>query len=340
MTTIENLGTELTTKMKTLKFPRNSAGHKMTSKVPTAETNQTVSEVRSMIFGNLNNFETINYVYIVTKNKTLSGVISIKELFQQKPNAVIGKIAQKEIIKVHPETKQEKVTRLALDANIKAIPIVDKQNKFLGVVPSDQILTILDQEFHKDILRFAGVIPSSDKYKGALESSIWISFLRRLPWIILGLLGGFFAAEVIKSYESVLSKNLVLASFIPLVAYIANAVGTQTQTLYIRELVTHPNQNITKYILRQLVISLLIAFASTFIVIIVANILGHSLYLGLVVGLAILSAILTATFFALIIPYILSKTDIDPAVGSGPFATIVQDLLSIMIYFAISNFFF
>jgi len=308
---------------------------KLTKKVPTYFSNQKIGEVREKIIKEIKKFETIDYIYILTKSNKLKGVISIHELFRFPSDSFLREHISKKIIKAHLDTDKEKIAHLAVKNNIKAIPIVDKENKFLGIVRSDDILHILDSEAREDLMLITGVLPHDQKNN--INSSIIKSFVYRSPWIVLGLFGGLLAAKMISSFEVILEKEIILVSFIPLVAYIANAVGVQTQTLYIRELAISHKMSVIIYGLRQIFISALIGFICWLIIVGMSLVFWHSTLLGMIVGFSVFCAILVATIFAIGIPYMLTKLNKDPAIGSGPFTTIIQDMLSILIYFLIAS---
>src|SRR3989344_6368622 len=335
MATLQNLTQEVATKAKTITLAPKAIGHKITTRVPTLSSKQSVSDARNLISGHVKEFDTINYIYILSKSGKLDGVISIKDIFRNSPETQLSKIMSAHVIKAHLGTSQEKAVQMAIQNNIKAIPVVDDTNTFLGVVSSDNVLAILEQETTEDYLRFAGILGKAH----SAEIPISKSFIRRIPWIIIGLFGGLVTAKVINSYNHVLENNIILAGFIPLIAYVANAVGTQTQTLYIRDLTVNAKIAYKNYVLRQLATSVIIALACWIIVFSLGIFFWDESYVSFIVGLAIFCAIMMATFFALFLPTTLKKFHFDPAVGSGPFTTIIQDLLSIIIYFVIAEMF-
>lgn len=306
-------------------------------KVPICYSNQKISEVKDRLFENMKDFDTIDYLYILTKNSKLKGVLSIHELFKAPSDSLVRKHFIAQVIKAHPDTDPERIVQLALNNNIKAVPIVDKENTFIGVVASDNIIDILNKESQEDFMHIEGILPG-DTYLQK-EVSVFKNFVLRTPWIIVGLFGGLFAAKIIGSFESVLEKELMLASFIPLVAYIANAVGSQTQTLYIRILAMGQKISMLRYTVKQIVISILIGMACWAVIALVSLIIWKSFLLGIIVGFSVFCSVLVATVFALIIPFLLTKLKKDPAIGSGPFTTIVQDMVSVLIYFFIATIF-
>jgi len=309
--------------------------NKVTTKVPTCHSEHKVEAVKKYILDNAQDLETVNYVYVLSKSNKLKGVISIRELFGSPSGSRIGSLMTKKPIKAHLDTDKEKIAHLALKNSIKSIPIVDKENNFLGIVPSDDILKILNSEANEDFMRMTGIIPHEAVQEHKLH--ILKSFFARTPWIILGLFGGILAARIISGFESTLEKEIMLATFIPLVAYIANAVGVQTQTLYIRDLAVSQNVKVIEYGLKQTAISVLIGGTCWAVIAGMSLVSEHFRSLGFIVGFAVFCAIIVATIFSIAIPYLLVRLNKDPAIGSGPFTTIIQDMLSIIIYFMIAS---
>jgi len=159
---------------------------------------------------------------------------------------------------------------------------------------------------------------------------------RRLPWLLIGLAGGILAAWILGFFEELLTEKVILAMFIPVIAYMSNAVGIQTQTLFIRDIALEKELPWKKYIFRQLTSCLIIGLICSAVFFAVV-LLGWDTWLGFVLGVSMLITIMVASFWSLFIPRLLYKMKVDPALGSGPFATVVQDILSIIIYFAIAS---
>ena len=219
-----------------IKFPPETAGRKMIGNVPLAFSEERVFDVRKRIFEKTKEFETLNYIYVVDKEGKLIGVFSLKELLQKPDETKVGDFMIREIAKVRPYADQERVAILALKRNLKAIPVVGKDNKFLGVVTSDTILDILHSEDVEDILRSAGVYNGVYSPSRMMKVPVGILAKTRIPWLIFGLFGGIFAAQIANFFETPLKAHFALVAFIPLIVYIADAVGAQTQTLIARNL--------------------------------------------------------------------------------------------------------
>lgn len=317
-------------------LPINAVGHKLTKRVPIVNSEAKISEVEKLINDDINVFDTIDYIYVVSHKNHLHGVISLKEIFRSKASQKVSDVMKKNLVIAHMHTDRKRVAHLAIKNGIKAVPIIDQENVFQGVFSSDSLLETISHESRLDLLKLAGIIQGHGKLESS-EIGIFHSFKYRAPWILIGLFGGLVTAEVIGLFDNVLEEKIILASFIPLVAYVANAVGAQTQTLYVREIAIDSKINFFKYTLKQLLISTLIGLTSWGAIIAVSLALWGNIVLGVFVGLAIFLAIVIATLFALVIPFALERFSIDPAEGGGPFATIIQDLVSVLIYLLIAS---
>ncbi len=337
MNKIQNLKSKINDVVDKIHWPKDTAGRKMTAKVPMVKLGETLDEVRAMLFDRAGEIETMNYVYVIDDNKKLLGVFSIKEIFKYPTDTSVRRIMKKVTIRVAPKMDQERVAYLALKHNLKAIPVVSEDNVLLGVVPSDKILAILNKEASEDIYHLAGVFRPEFCLGNCLEIPIIRSVRYRIPWLLIGLAGGILAAWIIGLFEASLKENLILAMFIPVIVYMSNAVGIQAQTLFIRDLAIHRKLAMRNYFLRQLIICGLVGVACSVLLFLIVSFGWASAHIGFVLAISMLVAVIVSAFFALFIPYLLNKFKSDPALGSGPFATIVQDILSIIIYFGIAS---
>jgi len=173
-----------------------------------------------------------------------------------------------------------------------------------------------------------------------LKVSISHSVNRRLPWLILGLIGGIVASGIIGNFEEVLSENLYLAAFIPLIVYMSDAVGTQMEAFAIRDLALHQRLKLRKYFIKQLLITLVIASIISSLLMLYSSTTQPDFQMALTISSAIFFAIISSIFTGILIPFfILKQLKVDPANASGPVATIIQDLISITIYFLLASHF-
>lgn len=314
-----------------------SALAKMTTAVPVANQSSSLKTMESGLRQNMRKYDTINYIYAVDDNNVLVGALSIKDIFALPPTKKVSEVMVRGLVSVHPHTHQETVAMLAIKHNIKAIPVVDKEGKFLGVVPSDTILNILHSEHIEDALHAAGIHKFKDPALDIINADAFTHFQKRLPWLVLGLVGGILAAFVVGSFEAALQSQLLLAAFIPTVVYIADAVGAQTQTIFIRSLALQQKLNFKQYLSREVVVSFMLAVILAIIGAGLSFIWLNLPVLGLVLGLSIFATAFVASGIAVFLPWLFLKINQDPAVASGPFATVLRDILSILIYFSIAT---
>jgi len=313
-----------------------SAGRLMIEHVPIIHPLATITEVENLLLKTAKKLETINYVYVVDSDQRLMGVLSIKELFRSPKATKVADVMHHELVTVRPHTDQERVALLSIEHNLKDIPVVDSENRFLGVVPSDTIMNVLHEENVEDLLKFAGVHSFQNSVKEIATAPAGIYFKKRFPWLIVGLGGGFIAASIVSAFETTLRLQLVLASFIPAIVYLADAVGTQTQTIFIRSLSLNQKLNLRSYITRETKVGIMIAIAIGVLV------YGISFFfwtpsIAIILGLSFIFTVLAAIAIALFLPWIFLKFRIDPAIASGPFATVIRDIMSLVIYLTIAS---
>lgn len=320
-------------------LPLKTAGRRMILEVPLAKTEETIREVEEMLLKKIKKFETINYIYVVDDEKRLKGVISIKEIFRSHKTAKVSKFMIKDLVSVRSNTDQERAAILAVRHSLKAVPVVDKENHLLGIIPSDTILDILHSEHTEDFLRFGGIYRLNEPATAVIKASVTTLIKARLPWLLLGLLGGIFAARITEFFEGILKSQLILAMFIPLIVYMSDAAATQTETLFIRSFAVDHSLAVKKYVFREIKIALIIALICGLLLFIVSFIWWHLPLLGITLGISMFLAIISAIFVAMFIPWLLIKLKKDPAMGSGPFATIITDILSLIVYFSIASLF-
>ncbi len=317
-------------------YPINSAGRKMTQKFLVSLKNEIVGEVLKRIERDIKDYDMTHYIYIIDNDSRLLGVVSIRDLLSSSKNRKIGDIMKRNLISVSPDSDREKAADLAVKHNIKAIPVVERR-KLVGVISTDEILKTLNKALREDVLHLAGIHRSHLKYENTLEVPLFFGLVHRLPWLILGLIGITFAAIFIGFFEKMLDNYLIIAFFIPAIVYMSNALGTQHQTLFIRDLaVLGKDLNIKKYILKQMTIGVLLALIISILLYLIILIFWKQPFMSLVISCSMFITISFSSFTALMITLIINKLKLDPALGSGPFGTIISDVSSIIIYLLVA----
>ncbi len=317
-------------------YPPDTAGRVMTTSIPVVHASDTLAEVYDFFARSASTFETVNYIYVVDHKGTLIGAFSLRELFRADKSIVVRTlIAGQEVVHARVHTDQERVVFLALKHNLKTIPIVDKNDILLGAVASDVILRILDKEAIEDLLRFGGM--SRRAFDNVENLTLLQSLTHRLPWLIVGLAGGIAAAAVIAQFEAIVSQHLIIAAFIPLVVYIADAVGTQMEAFIIRDLAVNPTLLFRGYFWRQFRIVALMGLILAALVYVMSFGIYGNMQVSAVLSISLLCAVVSSVFVGLVVPYLFSSMKFDPANASGPIATILQDLISVSVYFFIAS---
>lgn len=312
----------------------------MVDTVPKAFIGETIGDIRRTLERDTKNFSTIDYVYVLDSHNRLLGVVTVKEVFRN-PNTKtkVEKLMKRKPVSVHPLTHQERIAYLALSHGIKSIPVVDRENHFLGVVQYDDILRIFNHEVHEDTLRFGGIFHKIGTEYTKVDSSVSHMVKSRMPWLIVGILGGVIAATIVGGFEDVLNRFIVLAAFMPVLVYLSDAVGTQSETLIIRSLALNPGLVVKEYLLKELKISAMIAFFCGLLLGLVGLIGWNSSLLGIIIAVSMFFGIIASVLFATIMPLFFRRFGLDPAIATGPFATLISDILTILIYFSVAVFF-
>lgn len=319
-------------------YAKDTAGLCMTVRAPIASEESTLQQIHHMLIKESSDFRTITYVYVLNDQKKLTGVLSIHEILAGELTEKAKDVCKKApLVVVHPQTHQERAAYLALQHTIKAVPVVDHDGIFLGEITSDSILRILHKEMHEDSLKRAGIRHPDALHSNVLTLSLFSSFKHRIPWLFLGLIGGLLMAKVIGFFEQTLEQNLVLAAFLPLIVYMSSAVGTQMETYIIRDLATEQKLQIQPYLLRNIMIVFCIGIVLSLVLFLSYGFFSGAWYLAVVLGTSLLASVLSSLFTGLLIPLAFSKLSLDPADASGPVATILQDMMSIVIYFGIAT---
>ncbi len=207
----------------------------------------------------------------------------------------------------------------------------------IGVIPHDGITHIMHKELREDILRLAGVHHDHNTIDNVMEIPIFTTLKHRLPWLLIGTIGGLLIAQIIGKFEDTLRDNIILAAFIPLIVYIADAVGTQLEAFVIRDFALFRKIDFGRYFTRQLIVVLGLAFLLGVIIAATGWLLYQRGDVAVVLGLAVAAATLSSIFSGLLIPYLFRLLAVDPANASGPLGTIIQDSLSVVIYLVIAS---
>lgn len=300
--------------------------------VPRARPEQTVAEVLDALLAQPS--ECIDLVCVLDAGDHLVGVVSLAALLALPRDTRVGQVANPHFPKVHAETDQERVASLALHHELSAIPVTDAQGRLVGVVPAPALLHILRREHVEDIHRFAGITRETLQAREAIEEPPMRRLRHRLPWLLLGLAGSVLATLIVVRFERALSVNPAIAFFVPGLVYLADAIGTQTEAVAVRGL-SLSHARLSTLIGGELRTGVLIGLVLGGLTLPAVWLAFGDWSLAFAVSGALVAAGGIATTIGLALPWLLGRLGSDPAYGSGPLATIVQDLLSLLTYFLI-----
>jgi magnesium transporter len=246
----------------------------------------------------------------------------------------LSTLVEREPAVVTPDVDQEHAAAAAARRADGSLAVVDADGRFRGLVPPSRLLAVAVAEHEEDVARLGGFLASTDQARLAAEEPVERRLWHRMPWLLVGLAGAMASAAIVGSFEDELAANVLLAFFLPGVVYMADAVGTQTEAVVIRGIaVGVPLRNVfAREALTGAVMGCMIAAAFLPF----AWVVWGSGSVAVAVSLALLATCSIATLVAMALPYALHRLGHDPAFGSGPLATVVQDLLSILVYFAVA----
>ncbi len=322
-----------------LKYPEDSAGGLMTteylalpSDIPVEEAIQRLREIASEA-------ETIYYVFVVDEQGRLIGVLSLRDLIAANDGTLLKNIMRRNVISVNATLDQEEVARIVSKYDLLAVPVVDDDDRLLGIVTVDDIIDVLEQEATEDIYRFAGAIEVEGI--GLTDAPVVKVVKMRLPWLIIAMLGGILSGSVIGVYRSTLETIVVLAVFIPVIMGMGGNVGTQSSTIFVRGLATGEinKVDVWSYFFREIRVGLSMGIICGGLISLTAFFWQGNPYLGFVVGLSMLATICVATLIGTLVPLLLNMAHIDPAITAGPFVTTIKDVTGLLIYFTFASFF-
>jgi magnesium transporter len=317
-----------------LRYEEDTAGGIMAKEFIRANKNwnviQTINEIRRQA----ENVEKIFSIYVVNNRQQLLGRVSLKKIILAGENTRIEDIYEPEVISVPTYMDQEEVAGIMRKYDLESVPVVNAKNKLVGRITVDDILDVVQEEAEEDIQAMAGISGDIEE-----SDSIFMITKARLPWLLIGVIGGLLGARIIGFFEDGLNKYIALASFIPLVAATGGNVGIQASSLIVQSLASKsvfddtPLKRFIKGFLVALLNGVLLAF---FVFLVVVFIYGFEPIFGITVGVALFCVVLLASFMGTVTPLILNHFGINPAIASGPFITTTNDLLGLTVYFGIA----
>ncbi|MDG1276371.1 MAG: magnesium transporter [Algoriphagus sp.] len=317
-----------------LRYDEDTAGGIMAKEYIRANKNwnvvQTINEIRRQA----ENVDKIFSIYVVNNRQQLMGRVSLKRIVLAAEDTKIEDIYEEEVISVPTFMDQEEVAEIMRKYDLESVPVVNAKNKLVGRITVDDILDVIMEEAEEDIQAMTGISDTVDEYDSVIKLS-----KARLPWLLIGIVGGLLGAGFIGFFEEGLSKVTALAFFIPLITATGGNVGIQSSSLVVQSLASKSifDDSLSKRFVKVFLVAILNGLIlATFVFGVVVLFYRSEVAFALVVSIALFSVVLLASFMGTITPIVLDKIGINPALASGPFITTANDLLGLAVYFLVA----
>ncbi len=317
-----------------LHYEEDTAGGLMTTEYISVSSLVTVREAMLQLKEQAPSAETIYYIFVVNDRNQLVGVISLRDLIIAENDAYIEEVMNERVISVNVADDQEDVAMVVRDYDLLALPVVDYQNHLLGIITIDDIVDVIDEEASEDYSKLAGVsdIDSTD-------DSVFSTAKKRLPWLAALTIMGMGTATILGSFETTLEQVALLAAFIPIIGGMAGNSGTQSLAVVVRGISTGEieGQNKFKLALREAGSGLLTGLCCALLLFIIIYVVYKEPVLAAIVAFSLTIAMTVATLAGALVPILMHRIKIDPAVASGPFISTINDIISMLIYFGLAT---
>lgn len=317
-----------------MRYDEDCAGGLMAKEMIVANINWTIVQTIDEIRRQAENVEKIYSIYVVDDKGKLQGKVSVKKIILSKDKTFIKDIYDSDIIHVETYMDEEEVASMMRKYDLDAVPVVNLQGKLVGRITIDDIVDVITEQAEEERQLMSGISGDVEE-----DDSIWAISKARLPWLLIGLVGGTLGAWAIGFFEGSLERNAALAFFIPLVMATGGNVGIQSSTLVVQSLANRSafedsfSKRIAKMFLVALLTGVVLAIISFFIVFIWKD----EQELASVVAISLIAVVMLASFMGTTTPLVLNQLGINPALASGPFITTTNDILGIIVYLAMAN---
>lgn len=320
-----------------LGYESGTAGRIMTPELISLKENFTATQALERIRRLANATETIYYLYVTDAARRLTGILSLRELVTAQPQQTIGEIMTREVVFVYTGTDQEEVARLIQRYDFLAVPVVDREQRLVGIITVDDVIDILEQETTEDIYALGGGVQSGgDNY---FQTDLITVARKRVVWLFVLLLTNTVTGTIIKSEEEILQKVVALAAFIPLLTGTGGNVGAQSSTVVIRGMNTDEIKALGSFqvIAREGIAGALLGSMLGSIATVWSYFLQGSWSVAIAVGLSLVAISILASVSGSALPFLFRALRLDPALMSAPFITTAVDVLGVLIYFKLAR---
>ena len=324
-----------------LKYPEDSAGSIMTTEFIVLRPDMTAEMAIKRIRRTGVDKETIYTCYVTDENNRLIGITTVKDLLLAEDDDPVKDMMEENVISVHTLDDQEQVAQLFSNYDFLALPVVDNEQRLVGIVTIDDAIDVIREEATEDFEKMAAVLPSDKPY---MKTSVWGIYKKRVPWLLILMLSATFTSTIISSFDGMLASVIILSSFIPMITGSGGNAGSQASVSVIRALSLGEIEFKSMFVvlwkeLRVAFFCGLTLAVANFVKLMIFDLRGHdnALFIALVVSLTLVGTIIMAKLVGASLPLLSSKIGLDPAVMANPLITTVCDSLSLLIYFGIAS---
>ena len=319
-----------------LKYPDDSAGSIMTTEFIDLKENMTIEQALDRIRQIGTDSETIYTCYVLDHNRKLQGIISIKEILLAKENSLISDNMETNIISVNTLEDKEEVAKKFDKYDLYALPVVDKENRLVGIVTVDDAINVLQDEAEEDFEKMAAMAPTEESY---FETSVFKHAKNRIVWLLVLMLSSAITGTIITNYENAFAAVPLLVAFIPMLMDTGGNCGSQSSTLIIRGLATDELEvkDVFKILWKEVRIAVIVGLSLTLVNGLRIFAQYKNLQLACTVGLSITVTVILSKSIGCLLPLLAKKLKLDPAIMAAPLITTIVDILSVLVYFNIAT---
>ena len=317
-----------------LAYDEDTAGGLMAKELIKVNENWTILTCLKEMSKQAADVDEVYYVYVVDDNDILKGTVSLKKMLLSQNRSKIKDISNTDVISVKTDTPSEEIAIIMKKYDLVALPVIDSIERLMGRITIDDVVDIIKEEAEKDYQMASGISEDVES-----TDNVWLLTRARIPWLLIGLLGGVLVAKVIGLYEIDLGMYPEMAFFIPLIAAMGGNVGVQSSAIIVQGLANNTlgiESTFTK-LMKELTVASINGITLSGLIFLYNVLATDSFALTLTVSIALFSVIIFASFFGTFIPLLLNRIKIDPALATGPFITTLNDIMGLFIYLLIGR---
>jgi magnesium transporter len=331
---MESLGPALAGEVGTiLAHPPDTAGGMMTPRYASVPEVVTVARALELLRQHAK-AAAIDYVYVVDAGGRLTGTLPVRSLLAALPGARVQDVASRNLVKLAARQPKDEVVRAFRGHHYQALPVVDDQDRLVGIVTAESVLTAVRAQEDEIVFGATG----ADAREQELRTSV--AFTRRLPWITMTVIGGLGCAFIAGLFHATLERAVMLGIFVPLVLAVSESVAAQTATIVLKTLVTGdiPKGALARFLLKEVAVGLLIGLYAAVLVVLASMLWPHAdLRLGIVIGCSVVLGVCWSTLVGVAVPTTLRRFRVEPSVAGGPVVLMIADLFTLLFYFGIAS---